>query len=152
MRNCLLLASSIVIALLLTSCASRHTVVKSDIQGTWVPSKDSLRWLKARDRSSCQMVFYVGERFQGVTPFTCPDLSDHVPKLEAAKGKWWLGKEEGETVVELDLPKYGPDRTEAVESLRTQWNDGRVELWFSPGDPDGDRFVFERVSRQTPKR
>ncbi len=153
MSKYLLLVSSLALALLLTSCGARKAITAADFPGTWVPGKESEHFLKPKIRSSCRVTFYADGRFQGNVPFLVDVAScdEQIAKLDVLEGRWSLTKMDGDTVLELDIPKGGGRDIQNYVTLNLETSGREVYIVDFPGDPDSGGIYFERVSRETPK-
>jgi hypothetical protein len=146
LRTGILLACSAAAVLLASSC-SGPAVTRSDIVGTWVPTRESQQWLAAADGSRCQAVFLANGRFSATVPEgMTKGLYIHPSKLSAREGEWSLIRERRQgTFVELHFSAAG-EEIEGYKRLRVRAKRGGLELSDDVNDPDsGRRFVFRRA-------
>ena len=119
---------------------------KTDIVGTWVPSKESQQWLSAADRSKCRIDLLANGLFSATLPEGMVSGVYASPsKLSAREGGWSLVNQKWQgTSVELHFLAAGR-RIEHYMRLEARATRGGLELSDDIGDPDsGRRFVFQR--------
>jgi hypothetical protein len=138
------LAGGVALALSVPSCSGRR-VTESDIQGIWVPDRESQQYVDPVARSQCRIEFLSDGTVKAATPpLYGPIHRDRPVKLDIRKGDWSLVQRGRGNSVELHLVAVG-EKMELYFPLEVESKGDDLVMFFYLNDPDsGDRFVFER--------
>ena len=128
-----------------TGC-QKH-VTTDDLQGTWIPNKDSLRWVKVTN--ICIIILQTNGTFTGSVPDYLMKTSDQCSgQVMTGVGKWSLFTKPLQTFVKLNFTEVdGKQIFWGANELEVQTGSGRTELFFYVGEEGGDRFVFVRPTK-----
>ena len=137
---CCLLAGS----LFLTSCEKPPT--SANLHGTWVPDKASHSFLKVTN--DCHiLLLQTGDTFTAAVPDYLMKTPDHCSgQVMVGKGTWGISTKLLQTKMKLEFTEVDGQKVNwGSRSLIVEKKNGRVVMFFWPGEEGGDRFVFEHA-------
>jgi hypothetical protein len=135
----------VVTSLLLAGCQKPAST--NDLQGTWIPNKDSSKWVKATN--TCEIILQTNGAFTATVPDYLMKTSDKCSGLVmSGKGQWLLTSKPLQTFIKLNFTEVDGQQIDwGAKELEFQKGDKNLELFFYVGEEGGDRFVFERSSK-----
>lgn len=143
--NILLFSAWTLIVFLIFSCSNRQ-MTTADIQGDWIPDKDSQQWITAKeDRSKCKIALKIDGTFSATVPDYLMKTSDKCSgRIMVGNGRWSLSSKLLQTEVKLDFSEVDGQRINWSATPLKVWSKGKgYKLFFYVGEEGGNRFVFK---------